>query len=428
MKNRLWSLERPIRVGIAGAGDFGAEMVEQLSRVRNARVSVIGDLSVDAAKKAYIGAGVSPEDIAVADSAPSAQRLMEAGKSVVVEDARLMADTGIDCACDVTGSPLFGVSFAHACLTAGKHVVVVNIESDVICGSELAKVAARNGVVYTEADGDQPSLIAGMADWAETLGFTLTAAGKWTKIYPEEKWLTRGGRSNVGYSDGSKNQVEMCCVANMTGLVPDVRGMHKPTVLLTDIPRVFNLRENGGLFGSHGIVDVVNTLDESGRAAVPGHLGGGVFVVVRGGGAHFRETMRTKGVIHHMDGEYALIYRPFHLVGLEAPASILRAALYGEATGCFRETPTADVVAIAKRDIAAGETLTGIGGDMVRGEIVRAGDSVRGGCLPLGLAEGVRAIAAIPRGTDITYGMVESSDHIAWKLRAQMEQGLRAFA
>ena len=54
-------------------------------------------------------------------------------------------------------------------------------------------------------------------------------------------------------------------------------------------------------------------------------------------------------------------YRPVHMIGLELNVSILNAALRAEPTG----TPmafNADVMATAKRDLAAGEVLDGEGG------------------------------------------------------------------
>ena len=67
-------------------------------------------------------------------------------------------------------------------------------------------------------------------------------------------------------------------------------------------------------------------------------------------------------------GRFAAQYRPFHLIGLETPVSVLAAGLSGVATGVPR-SHEADVVATAKRDLHPGETLDGEGGETVYGRL-----------------------------------------------------------
>jgi predicted homoserine dehydrogenase-like protein len=423
LSQKLSALEKPIRVGIAGAGEFSRALATQIPLIHNMEVVVMADLKPQAAIDIFLAAGHHRSDLELADSVSEASRLISLGKRVVLEDAMIMNQLPIDVVCDVTGDPGFGASFAHDAIENRKHVVVINIEADVVTGPILRRLADQAGVVYTEGDGDQPSLIKGLCDWANLLGLGVFAAGKWTHVKPEPMQRADGKRSDIGYDDGSKNQVEMCCVANMTGLVPDVRGMHMPSIGLTDLIATFDLRQAGGILTRKGVVDVVNCLLPDGKTVIEPLLGGGVFIIVETDNPTARDVILTKGFLHNADGSHALIYRPFHFVGIETPISIARAVLYGEATGAPLPLPVADVMAIAKRDLYPGDRLDGIGGQTVRGVIERFDQAARMRALPLGLAEGVRVNRTIATGTILTYDMLEKEgDSMIWQLRRQQDR------
>ena len=99
----------------------------------------------------------------------------------------------------------------------------------------LAARAARAGVVYSLAFGDQPALICELVDWARTCGFPVVAAGrghKWLPHYrdstPDTVWgyygltpeqAVRGGLNPKMFNsflDGSKPSIECTAVANAT--------------------------------------------------------------------------------------------------------------------------------------------------------------------------------------------------------------------
>jgi len=418
MYDRLISLQKPILASVVGAGNFGAEMVTQIAHISNMEVAVLCDLDTKKAKNVYIEAGYSPTDIVFAETALQANVYIEQGKRVIMDNSFEMTLTAIDVVCDATGEPYFGAELAYKAITAGKHTVVINIESDVGAGSALHKLAQKNNVIYTEADGDQPSLINGLFDWCRCLGIDVIAAGKWTTLLPEELWADKVKRTDSGYADGSKNQVEMCCVANMTGLLPDKRGMHKPSLILKDIPEVFCTKGDGGIFESTGVVDVVNCLSPDGKTVLEGVLSGGVFVVAQCDNPRFDSTLYSKNVLHSKNNKRALLYRPYHMVGIEAPISIMRAVLYNEATGAPLKEPVAEVVAIAKRDLKKGDRLDGIGGKTVRGEIERVEVLKNNRYLPLCLAEDVVLNTDVSHNTPITMDMLESpGQSFMWKLK-----------
>jgi len=418
MQKRLESLAKPVKVGIAGAGEFSLEMITQITYIKNMEVSAIGDVNLESAVNAFKAAGYGDGDIVIAESVPQAKNYMDMRKRVVVEDALLLCELPVDALCDVTGDPCFGAEFGYKSIENGKHTIVVNIESDVVVGPILKRLADKSGVVYTEGDGDQPSLIKGLYDWAVVLGLDVTVAGKWTTVHSEEHYNQGGKRSDIGYNDGSKNQVEMCCVANMTGFVPDVRGMHKPSLKLTEIVKTFSLKADGGILDNTGIIDMVNCLSSDGRTVVEPLLGGGVFIIIRSDNPQVGHAIKYKGFLGSPDGKSALIYRPYHFVGIETPMSILKAVLYNESTGAMLPVPAADVITIAKKDLQPGEILDGIGGTTVRGVVEKYDTAKNNNLLPLGLAEKVRVNRFIPKGTELTYDMLEKDgDNFIWKLR-----------
>ena len=414
---KLKGLQIPIRVGVVGAGEFGREVITQISRIPNMEVVAVADTNARAGEEALLAAGYRQEEIVCAENKADAAKVMENGKRVVLRNAMMLCELSADVLVDSTGSPVFGAEFAYYGLKNKKHLVVVNIESTVSVGAALTRIARENGVVYTTADGDQPSLIAGLCDWARILGMEVEVAGKWTGF--SRKWQADpdGKRSDIGYHDGSKNQIEMCCVANITGLVPDVPGMHCPSVALEDTLSVFDTQEAGGILQDRGVVEAINCLGEDDRRVVPDHLQGGVFVIAACDNPEFCHAAKTKGFIASPDGKRVLLYRPYHFVGIETPVSILQAVLYGEATGAPLPTPVADVYAIAKRDLVAGELLNGVGGDMVRGEMEKITSESVENRLPLALAEGIRIKSDVAAGNPLTLDMVDiPEDSILWKL------------
>jgi predicted homoserine dehydrogenase-like protein len=198
----------------------------------------------------------------------------------------------------------------------------------------------------------------------------------------------------ASFVDGTKTMVEMAAVANATGFSPDTPGMHGPEE--TDPNRlgeVFSLRDEGGLLSGYHTVDYV-------RGVAPG-----VFVVVRSEEGPVRETLRYLG---QGPGPNHVFYRPYHLTSLETPISVARAAVYGEPTIVPLPAPAAEVVAVAKRDLKAGEKLAGIGSADYYGHVYRVEEAT--GMLPLGLASGARTTRPVARGEVIARSGVELAE------------------
>jgi len=202
----------------------------------------------------------------------------------------------------------------------------------------------------------------------------------------------------------------MTALANMAGLVPDIRGMHEPSLNLADIPRAFSLKGEGGVLSRHGVVELANSVAPDGKTMLESPLKMGVFVVIRTEHPFTQEDLISYYLYPGGDGKNFLLYRPYHLVAVTAPISIVKAALYGQPTGSPLPQPVAEAITVAKRDLKPGEELDGSGGYTVYGLIERAEIARAQNLLPLGLAERVKLKQAVPQGTAISYDMVDLNE------------------
>jgi predicted homoserine dehydrogenase-like protein len=399
----------PLRVGLIGAGKFGSMYLSQARRTAGMRLTCVADLDIERARKALVHVGYGDDELR---------------QIAFVADSRALIERAdVDIVIDATGSPPAGIAHVLACCAARKHVVMVNVEADALAGPLLARKAHEAGIVYSLAYGDQPALICEMVDWARACGFEVIAAGKGTKYLPqfhastpETVWghygLTpedaRLGGLNAqmfnSFLDGTKSAIEMCAVANATGLaVPD--GLSFPPCGVDDLARVLRPRDDGGLLSYRGQVEVISSLERDGRPVFR-DLRWGVYVVFAGGSPYVERCFREYGLITDPSGQYTAMYKPYHLIGLELGISVASVGLRREATGAPLMF-TADVVATAKRDLAAGEMLDGEGGFTVYGRLMPAAQSLSLGGLPLGLAHKLRLCRAVAAGQPVCWTDVE---------------------
>lgn len=431
--------DRPIRVGIVGAGKFGSGFIAQIAQMRGMVTSVIADVNIDRARQVYAACGVPLEKQQVVQNLSQLNDAIRQGKPAIVEDALLITQAeGIEVICEVTGIPEIGARIAYEAITNRKHVVMVNVEADVTVGPILRRLADAAGVVYTLVDGDQPGCITNMIDWAKSLGFEIVAAGRGTVFYGDDRQGTpdtvpqRFGldaemlkqrpinlKMYNSFRDGTKAQVEMAALSNATGLPPDLRGMHEPSVNVEEIAKRFSVKEEGGLLNRSGVVELANSIAADGKTMLPNPLKMGVFVVMRTEHPFIIEDL---SIYHKMpcsdNGKNFVLWRPYHLVAVEAPISIALAAGMGVATGSTLPTPTAEVITVAKNNLEEGETLDGGGGYTVNGICERADIARKERLLPLGLAVGAKLKQDVAQGQAITYDMVElPTDSFIYKLR-----------
>jgi predicted homoserine dehydrogenase-like protein len=210
------------------------------------------------------------------------------------------------------------------------------------------------------------------------------------------------------FVDGSKTMVEMCAVANATGLVPDTRGMHGIKCNIKDLQHVFVPKTDGGVLCRRGCVDFAI-----------GDVNPGVFVIVTTGNKRLQEGLVQRDM---GEGPYYNLFRPFHLCSCEVPLTVARAVFYGESSGHPMDRPVADCFPIAKRNLRRGEVLDAIGETCYRGSIDLAVTARAEHLLPLGLARGMTLMHDVPRDTALTWDMVDpGKDSKLLSLRRQQD-------
>jgi predicted homoserine dehydrogenase-like protein len=429
---------RPVRVAQVGAGKFGAMFLHQARATPGLHVLGIADLSLPRTRERLASVHWPPEAHAAASLEEAARR----GTTHLTEDAMaLIADPRVEVVVECTGDPAAGLRHARHAIAHGKHVVMVNVEADVLAGPLLAREAARAGVVYSMAYGDQPALVCELVDTLRAAGFPVVAAGKGTKYLqhfhastPATVWgfygLTeeqaRAGGMNPqmfnSFLDGTKSGIEMAAIANATGLAPPEDGLLFPPAGTSELPRVLRPRDEGGVLARKGMVEVVSSVRRDGTA-IPDDLRWGVYAVFEGETEYARRCFSEYGVATDETGRYAALWRPYHFIGLELGVSVASAALRGEPTGST-EAWRADVVAVAKRALRAGEVLDGEGGATVWGKCVPAARSRALGALPIGLAHRVRLLHDVAEGAIVTRADVALDPASeAVRIRAEMEAG-----
>ncbi|MGH3087746.1 MAG: NAD(P)H-dependent oxidoreductase [Rubrobacteraceae bacterium] len=427
---------RPIRVGLIGAGKFGAMFLAQARTTPGIHILAVADLSVSQARQSLKNTGWEKGRT----SADSFAEALKSGSTHITDDAEaLIAADGMDVVVEATGNPPAGIRHALFCSDHGRHVVMVNVEADALLGPFLARRAEEAGTVYSMAYGDQPAIICEMVDWARAAGFEVVCAGKGTKYLPEYHASTpdtvwghygftaeeveEGGLNPKMFNsfiDGTKSAIEMAAVANATGLAPAPDGLAFPPAGADDLAQVCRPRSAGGSLHNSGTVEVVSSLRRDG-SPVERDLRWGVFVTFEAATEYVARCFSEYGLMTDESGRYAAMYRPFHLIGLELGVSVASAALRGHATGAPRRF-LADVAAVAKRDLAEGERLDGEGGSTVYGRLVPAEDSLAMSALPIGFASGVRLRGAVAEGEVVKWGDIaieEDSEYV--RLRREME-------
>jgi predicted homoserine dehydrogenase-like protein len=411
---------QPLRVGLIGAGKFGTMFLAQARRIPGLHLLGVADLAPQRARAALLRAGWPEEQFAATSLADA----LQSGATYVGDDASaLIAAGGLDLIVEATGVPAAGIAHALLAIEFGKHIVMVNVEADALAGPLLAQRARAAGVVYSMAYGDQPALIAELVEWARASGLEVLCAGKGTKYLPHyhqstpatvwdhygftPEQIARGGFNPQMFNsflDGTKSAIEMAAVANACGLTPQPRGLKFPPCGVDDLPHVLRPLSEGGQLEQRGTVEVVSSLERDSRP-VYRDLRWGVYVTFAAPDEYVQQCFAEYGLHTDATGRYSALYRPYHLIGLELTVSVLRVGLRGEPTGS-PDSFRGDVIAIAKRDLAAGEQLDGEGGYCVYGQLLPAQTSLAQGLLPIGLAHGISMRQPVQAGQPLSWADV----------------------
>lgn len=444
---------RPVSVGIVGVGEFGVSLAVRNRYLQRMQVRALADIHLDAAMARLLRAGIAQSELAVCETVGQAQAAIQAGKLVLTADASLLMALPLDVLVEATGQPEAGASNAERAIQVGMHVVMVTKETDSVVGPLLRRKAQAAGVVYTAVDGDQPSLLIKLVSWARELGLEILGAGKASEydfVYdPQAETVTSHGRcvATPGMrqlwelapgqrrADGAARAgllsslplktapdfCEMGIVANATGLLPDQPALHAPVARTVELPDLFCA--DGGLFTNGGTLDIFNCFRRSDEAS----FAGGVFVVADVRDDATFAVLRGKCIPASREGNRLLIYNPTHLLGIEAPITILCAALLNLSSFTEDYRPRCDMTGRALCDLPAGTSLV-MAGDRhaipnIAPLLTPAAPVAAGQALPYYMMAGSRLVKPVRAGEIITAEAVsEQPDTVLWRLRAEQDK------
>lgn len=403
----------PIRVAVAGTGFIGRGLINQISLMKGIKVCAVANRSIDKAVTVIKSMG-SKIEYKMCNNKFDMQIALRDAAIGVTTNPLLLAEADVDVVVDCTGDTELGAELGLSAIENKKHFIA-NAEMDVTVGPVLNKMAKNVGVVYSGAEGDEPGVIMSLYRYIKMLGLEIIAAGKFKGYYDchatpisVKPWADKAEQSPIkicSFTDGSKMSIEMALVANATGLLPDIRGMHLPQGTLDTITSILRRKEEGGILSSHGAIEIVKGVEPS----------GGVYIV-----ASTPNTRIQKDLKYYKmgDGPNYLFYRPYHLCSFEMAIGVAKAVIDKDSTIAPLGKPIADVVTIAKKDLNAGEILDDIGGYTYYGLIDKAETIKEENILPVGLARGARLKNSVIRDKPITLSDVEIDEgSVLWKLR-----------
>jgi predicted homoserine dehydrogenase-like protein len=391
---------KPVRIGVIGSGEMGTDLVTQCMLMRGVELVAMSTRRPHTARHAVTIAYGDDGRAVEAGTESKVTAAIEAGKLAITSNELLVTHPLVDVVIDATGKPGVAADFDLMAMEHGKHVVMMNVEADVTIGPYLKQQADRLGVIYTIGAGDEPSSCMELIEFASALGYTIVSAGKGKNnafnpdavpddYRDEAERRNMNPRMLVEFVDGSKTMVEMAAIANATGLVPDRPGMHGPDATRDTLAKVLIPKEDGGLLSRKGVVDYT-----VGKGVAPG-----VFVVVEATHPRIIERMDD---LHVGKGPYYAFHRPYHLTSLEVPLTAARIMLYGRPDMVPLPTPVAEVCAVAKRDLAAGETFDAIGETCYRSWTMTVMEARAAKAVPVGLLEGGKVLKPIKKGELLT--------------------------
>lgn len=403
---------KPIRIGLVGAGFMGRALLHQCLSTPAVACTVFANRSLDRALSAARAEGLRCR---VVTDPCTLNRAVEAGELAITEDPFLLAACDhVDVVLEATTAIGPAGALALAALEAGKHVVMVNAEADLIFGPHLMEAAWKHGRVYTSADGDQHTVIKRLADELLPCGFKIVLAGNikgYLDRYATPATIAQEAEKRglslqmaTSLTDGTKLNIEMALVANGLGLRTLCPGMRGPRARRVD--EVLTLFDQALLREHEGVVDYI-------LGAEPG---GGVFIIA----SCDDPFQRTKLSYYKMgSGPYYLFYRHYHLCHMEALRSAVQACVDRQPVLQPLHRFRTNVYSYAKRSLAPGDRLDGIGGFTCYGliENVENAERTNESGLPIALSEGAVVTRSIPRDQRITLSDVEfDPDRVDFRL------------
>jgi predicted homoserine dehydrogenase-like protein len=386
---------------------MGTGLISQMEKMAGMRVVATADVLPGRSAQAYVEASVDAANVhSVDEDAAKADELIGNGRYIATHSTELLLQlNNLDVIVEATGIPEIGARVCYQTIQAGKHIVNMNVEADATIGYYLGTLAKEKGVVYTLAAGDEPGSIKEIFDFADALGFEIVTVGKGKNnpldrtanpdhVAKKAKANKMSAKMLASFVDGTKTMVEMTSIGNATGFAPEVRGAHGPQCTVKELAKIFVPKVDGGIFNGKGFVDYA-----------VGDVAPGVFVIITTDQPKIVADLNYLRLNGH--GNYWALYRPYHLANLETPISVAGAVLDGRSTLVTLRPPVAETIAVAKRDLKAGEKVDFLGGYTVYGMIENAVVAKEEGILPLGLAVGATLLKNVAMGEPLRYDDVQ---------------------
>jgi len=407
----------PVRVAMVGAGYMARGIALQiLTAMPGIRLVAISNRTLPQAERAYREAGVEPAG--AVDTVADLERAIAEDRYVVTDNPMLLCQAGqIEAVIETTGDVEFGAQVAFDAIRNGKHVILINAEVDASIGPILKVYADRAGVVYTYTDGDEPGVALNLFRFVDSMGYKPVLMGQIKGFLDRyrnpdtQKGFAEKHKQKAAmvasFADGSKLALESALMGNATGFVPGVRGMHgHQCAHVKDLLTKFTVSD----FANGGLVDFV-------LGAEP-HTG--AFVV-----GYNDHPIKKKYMSYFKFGEGPLymFYTPYHLPHMQLPHSVARAVLFKDPTLTPLGAPVCDTMAVAKRDLVAGERLDGMGGFTCYGLVDSYENCRRGDYLPMALSLDCRLKRGITKDQPISYRDVElPAGRLCDRLRAEQTE------
>ena len=448
-----------VRAGLIGAGTYGVSLLAQVQFITGLEIPIICDQDVTAAREAWRAAGSPEEKTVVCNSRSAIREARRRKMNIVTEDANLILEADLDVIVECTGHPEAAACHAETAIGNGKHVIMVTKETDSVIGPWLHQLAGKQGIVYTPADGDQHGLLIGLIGWVRQLGLEVICGGKARAhdyIYDEGQQVIKYANRKLRLPEGNTiilkkirlpntaqamaerksllkdlpdaGTADLCetvIAANATGLVPDTPALHAPVVRISEIADVLCQKEMGGVLGGKDKIDVIGCLRRPDEAG----MNGGVFAVVSGKNKAAWSLLAEKGLTANHTGTCGVIYRPYHLLGVETPLSILCAGLLKSTTGSMSYHPGFDLVARATRDLNRGTIIRSHHEEidpMIRPLILPSAAATGVNPIPFYMAVNNRLNTDVPAGAILAADMIEApAASQLWKLRSELEKKFR---
>lgn len=391
----------PIHVAMVGAGYMGRGIALQIEKyIRGMKLVAISNRTLSEAERAYREAEL--DSLKVVTATGQLEEAITKGQYAITDDPFILCEAqGIDAVIEATGDVEFSAHVTMKAIENGKHIILMNAELDATVGPIIKVYADRAGVIFTNADGDQPGVMMNLYRFVKAIGYNPVLAGniKGLQDHYRTPETQKGfaAQHNItpqmatSFADGTKISMENAIVGNATGFKVGKRGMYGPECAhVSETVHLFPMDQllNGGL------VDYI-------LGAEPGP---GVFVL---GYNEHPTRQRYMRYFKMGDGPVYTFYVPYHLPHLEVPLTVARAVLFNDAAVAPIAGPICDVISIAKTNLRAGETLDGIGGFTCYGVLENYDVSHGENLLPMGLSDSCRLKTDISRDEVITFSDIE---------------------